>query len=217
ARARRKREMRAPDARQARGAQPAIRTPASARRAASAASPPGGWRPPAWPGCALSRAGPQKVDDWRDIGAQVHGGAVRPPLRALRSAPPCGRRLRPRPYNPDCVAVPHAFAADAAPAKAAAAALPGRPSSALPAFVAGLAGPQVHEPLQSRRHAGRVNAQAGGGWHHFPHSTRRRLPVGQLIEGEWHDKWYDTSGDGRFKREEAGFRDWLSADGGSGP
>ena len=41
--------------------------------------------------------------------------------------------------------------------------------------------------------------------------------MGQLIEGEWHDKWYDTSGDGRFKREEAGFRDWLSADGGSGP
>ena len=41
--------------------------------------------------------------------------------------------------------------------------------------------------------------------------------MGQLIDGEWHDKWYDTSGDGRFKREEASFRDWLSADGGSGP
>ena len=40
--------------------------------------------------------------------------------------------------------------------------------------------------------------------------------MGQLIDGEWHDKWYDTSGDGRFKREEASFRDWLSADG-SGP
>jgi len=41
--------------------------------------------------------------------------------------------------------------------------------------------------------------------------------MGLLIEGEWHDKWYDTSGDGRFKREEASFRDWLGADGGPGP
>ncbi|WP_374012656.1 glutathione S-transferase family protein [Pseudoxanthomonas koreensis] len=41
--------------------------------------------------------------------------------------------------------------------------------------------------------------------------------MGQLVDGKWHDTWYDTSGDGRFKREEASFRDWLSADGGSGP
>ena len=41
--------------------------------------------------------------------------------------------------------------------------------------------------------------------------------MGLLIEGKWHDKWYDTGGDGRFKREEAKFRDWLSADGGPGP
>src|SRR5690606_26607102 len=41
--------------------------------------------------------------------------------------------------------------------------------------------------------------------------------MGLLIEGEWRDQWYDTSGDGRFRREEAAFRDWLTADGGPGP
>ncbi|MEN1956291.1 glutathione S-transferase family protein [Luteimonas changyuni] len=41
--------------------------------------------------------------------------------------------------------------------------------------------------------------------------------MGLLIDGKWHDKWYDTAGDGEFKREEARFRDWLSADGGPGP
>ncbi|MEN1927644.1 glutathione S-transferase family protein [Luteimonas sp. MJ204] len=41
--------------------------------------------------------------------------------------------------------------------------------------------------------------------------------MGLLIDGKWHDKWYDTAGDGEFKREEASFRDWLSADGGPGP
>ena len=41
--------------------------------------------------------------------------------------------------------------------------------------------------------------------------------MGRLIDGQWHDQWYDTSGDGQFKREEARFRDWLSADGSPGP
>ena len=41
--------------------------------------------------------------------------------------------------------------------------------------------------------------------------------MGQLVDGTWHDTWYDTSDDGEFKREEAKFRDWLSADGGPGP
>ena len=41
--------------------------------------------------------------------------------------------------------------------------------------------------------------------------------MGQLVDGTWHDTWYDTSDDGEFKREEATFRDWLSADGGPGP
>ncbi|MFA5683510.1 MAG: glutathione S-transferase family protein [Lysobacteraceae bacterium] len=41
--------------------------------------------------------------------------------------------------------------------------------------------------------------------------------MGLLVDGTWQDKWYDTSGDGSFKREEASFRDWLSAAGGRGP
>ncbi len=41
--------------------------------------------------------------------------------------------------------------------------------------------------------------------------------MGLLIDGKWHDKWYDTSGDGEFRREEASFRNWLTADGGRGP
>ena len=41
--------------------------------------------------------------------------------------------------------------------------------------------------------------------------------MGLLVDGKWHDTWYDTSGDGEFRREEATFRDWLTADGGPGP
>jgi len=41
--------------------------------------------------------------------------------------------------------------------------------------------------------------------------------MGLLIDGKWHEKWYDTAGDGEFRREEASFRDWLTADGGPGP
>ena len=41
--------------------------------------------------------------------------------------------------------------------------------------------------------------------------------MGLLVDGTWHDRWYDTSGDGEFRREEASFRDWLTADGGPGP
>ncbi|WP_423823757.1 glutathione S-transferase family protein [Salinisphaera sp. SPP-AMP-43] len=34
--------------------------------------------------------------------------------------------------------------------------------------------------------------------------------MGLLIEGRWHDQWYDTeSHGGRFVRESAGFRDWV--------
>jgi glutathionyl-hydroquinone reductase len=41
--------------------------------------------------------------------------------------------------------------------------------------------------------------------------------MGLLIEGEWHDKWYDTkSTGGRFIRESSQFRNWISADGNSG-
>ena len=34
--------------------------------------------------------------------------------------------------------------------------------------------------------------------------------MGKLVEGVWHDVWYDTkSSDGKFVREESGFRDWI--------
>lgn len=41
--------------------------------------------------------------------------------------------------------------------------------------------------------------------------------MGLLIEGHWHDQWYDTAGDGRFKRENAQRRNWITADGSPGP
>jgi putative glutathione S-transferase len=38
--------------------------------------------------------------------------------------------------------------------------------------------------------------------------------MGLLINGEWHDKWYDTkNADGEFIREDAQFRHWVTADG----
>ncbi len=41
--------------------------------------------------------------------------------------------------------------------------------------------------------------------------------MGKLIEGVWHDQWYDTqSTEGRFVREDAGFRNWVTADGSAG-
>ncbi len=34
--------------------------------------------------------------------------------------------------------------------------------------------------------------------------------MGKLVEGVWHDVWYDTkSSGGKFVREDAGFRDWV--------
>jgi putative glutathione S-transferase len=41
--------------------------------------------------------------------------------------------------------------------------------------------------------------------------------MGLLIEGRWHDQWYDTkSTGGAFKRQESAFRNWVTADGSSG-
>ncbi|MBW3567700.1 MAG: glutathione S-transferase family protein, partial [Proteobacteria bacterium] len=38
--------------------------------------------------------------------------------------------------------------------------------------------------------------------------------MGRLVEGRWRDEWYDTEKHGgRFVREDAGFRDWIRADG----
>ncbi len=42
--------------------------------------------------------------------------------------------------------------------------------------------------------------------------------MGLLIEGTWHDQWYDTAATGgRFVRKEAAFRHWVTADGAPGP
>ncbi|KJJ97975.1 glutathionyl-hydroquinone reductase YqjG [Pseudomonas sp. 21] len=41
--------------------------------------------------------------------------------------------------------------------------------------------------------------------------------MGQLIDGRWQDQWYDTSKDGRFQRENAQRRHWVTADGQPGP
>lgn len=41
--------------------------------------------------------------------------------------------------------------------------------------------------------------------------------MGQLIDGRWQDQWYDTSKDGRFQRENAQRRNWVTADGQPGP
>lgn len=42
--------------------------------------------------------------------------------------------------------------------------------------------------------------------------------MGLLVDGKWHDKWYDTEkNDGRFIREESQFRNWVTMDGSAGP
>ena len=42
--------------------------------------------------------------------------------------------------------------------------------------------------------------------------------MGILIDGQWHDAWYDTkASQGRFVRSEAQFRNWITPDGSPGP
>ncbi|SDH88099.1 glutathione S-transferase family protein [Alloyangia pacifica] len=42
--------------------------------------------------------------------------------------------------------------------------------------------------------------------------------MGQLVEGEWQDTWYDTEKTGgKFVRSTAKFRNWITADGSAGP
>ncbi len=42
--------------------------------------------------------------------------------------------------------------------------------------------------------------------------------MGQLVDGVWHDVWYDTKkSDGAFVRSNAKFRNWITADGTAGP
>lgn len=42
--------------------------------------------------------------------------------------------------------------------------------------------------------------------------------MGMLVKGEWRDEWYDTeSTGGEFVRQDAAFRNWVTADGSPGP
>lgn len=42
--------------------------------------------------------------------------------------------------------------------------------------------------------------------------------MGLLVDGKWHDVWYDTkSTQGRFERSKSQFRNWITADGSPGP
>jgi len=42
--------------------------------------------------------------------------------------------------------------------------------------------------------------------------------MGLLVDGTWHDQWYDTSSTGgRFVRSDAQFRNWITPDGSAGP
>ena len=42
--------------------------------------------------------------------------------------------------------------------------------------------------------------------------------MGLLVDGVWHDEWYDTkSTGGKFVRSESQFRNWITADGSPGP
>ena len=42
--------------------------------------------------------------------------------------------------------------------------------------------------------------------------------MGLLVDGDWHDQWYDTqSTGGRFVRKDAAFRNWVTSDGSPGP
>lgn len=42
--------------------------------------------------------------------------------------------------------------------------------------------------------------------------------MGLLVDGKWHDEWYDTKASGgRFERQKSRFRNWVTADGAPGP
>jgi len=42
--------------------------------------------------------------------------------------------------------------------------------------------------------------------------------MGKLVEGIWHDVWYETDKTaGRFERQDSTFRNWVTADGSAGP
>lgn len=57
----------------------------------------------------------------------------------------------------------------------------------------------------------------------YPYNEFKRLKreedfMGLLVDGEWHDEWYDTKkSGGRFIRSDSQFRNWITKDGSPGP
>jgi glutathionyl-hydroquinone reductase len=48
--------------------------------------------------------------------------------------------------------------------------------------------------------------------------NKAKCEMGMLVDGEWHDVWYDTSSTGgRFERKASDFRNWVTPDGTPGP
>ena len=41
--------------------------------------------------------------------------------------------------------------------------------------------------------------------------------MGLLVDGQWHDQWYDNGASGRFERKASAFRNWVTPDGAPGP
>ncbi len=42
--------------------------------------------------------------------------------------------------------------------------------------------------------------------------------MGQLVDGKWSTEWYNTkNSDGKFVRDVASFRNWITPDGSAGP
>ena len=49
-------------------------------------------------------------------------------------------------------------------------------------------------------------------------TKKKGAVMGYLLNGQWHDKWYDTdTTDGAFVRDTAKFRNWVTSDGNAGP
>lgn len=54
--------------------------------------------------------------------------------------------------------------------------------------------------------------------HRFPLKCIPCTRMGLLVDGEWHDQWYDTKASGgRFIRADAQYRNWVTKDGSPGP
>ena len=41
--------------------------------------------------------------------------------------------------------------------------------------------------------------------------------MGLLVDGKWHDSWYETGKSGKFQRSQSQFRNWITPDGSPGP